>query len=253
MRKEPSHRSEMINQILFGELMHLLEETDEWLRVTLMHDDYTGWVLREQIKCISPEEYSQHFAEFTGYSADMVDLVMKKNSNHFFSILLGSKIPLLKNGEFSVGDEVMVFSGPTTKGIKNRPAIIDTALNFLHAPYLWGGRTHFGIDCSGLVQIAYRMAGVNLPRDSYQQATIGMQLSFIEECSPGDLAFFDDKDGRIIHVGILLPGKKIIHASGGMVRIDMLDQNGIYRADLKKYTHRLRLLKNVFDLNFRQR
>ena len=253
MRKEPSHRSEMVNQILFGEVMYGLEKKDdEWIKVKLSHDDYIGWILAEQVKSIDDHAYQEHFSSFEGYSADMVDLILKKNSNHFFSILLGSKIPALKNGEFTVDEETFVFGGPTVKGVKTRSSIIDTALNYLYAPYLWGGRTHFGIDCSGLVQIAFRMAGVNMPRDSYQQAGVGLQLSFVEEAMPGDLAFFDDDDGRIIHVGIILPGKKIIHAGSGMVRIDMLDQNGIYRPDLKKYTHRLRILKNAFDVNLKQ-
>ncbi|WP_124397443.1 C40 family peptidase [Thermaurantimonas aggregans] len=253
MRKEPSHRSEMVNQILFGELMYVLETKDEeWVKVRLTHDDYQGWVLTEQVSLIDDETFQIHYTDYTGYSADMVDLVLKKNSNHFYSILLGSKIPKMVNGEFTIAGETLVFSGPTVKGVKTRATIIDTALNYLYAPYLWGGRTHFGIDCSGLVQIAYRMAGVSMPRDSYQQATVGMQLSFVEEAMPGDLAFFDDEDGRIIHVGIVLPGKNIIHASGGMVRIDMLDQNGIYRPDLKKYSHRLRVLKNAFDINLKQ-
>lgn len=253
MRKEPSHRSELVNQILFGELMHILEAKDEgWLKVRLTHDDYQGWVQTEQIRLIDNQTFQNLQYDYSGFSADMVDLILKKNSNQFFSILLGSKIPKLENGEFTIDGETLVFSGPTVKGIKTRTTIVDTALNFLYAPYMWGGRTHFGIDCSGLVQIAYRMAGVSMPRDSYQQAAVGLQLSFVEEALPGDLAFFDDDDGRIIHVGIILHGKKIIHAGNGMVRIDMLDQNGIYRPDIKKYTHRLRLLRNAFDINIKQ-
>ncbi|MFN3951131.1 MAG: NlpC/P60 family protein [Thermaurantimonas sp.] len=252
MRKEPSHRSEMVNQILFGEVMTPIERNEEWIKVRLSHDDYTGWILEEQIKPIDDHTFQKHFSSFEGYSADMVDLVLKKNSNHFFSILMGSKIPLLSNGEFTIDNETFVFGGPTLKGVQTRSTIVDTALNYLFAPYLWGGRTHFGIDCSGLVQISYRMAGLSMPRDSYQQAMVGLQLGFVEESMPGDLAFFDDDEGRIIHVGIVLPGKKIIHASSGMVRIDMLDQNGIYRPDKKKYTHRLRVLKNAFDVNLKQ-
>ena len=117
---------------------------------------------------------------------------------------------------------------------------------YLNAPYLWGGKTPFGIDCSGFTQMVYKLNGFALPRDAYQQAEIGETLSFVEEAEPGDLAFFDDDEGNIIHVGMVLEQGTIIHASG-KVRIDALDHQGIYNKELKNYSHKLRLIKKIID------
>jgi cell wall-associated NlpC family hydrolase len=122
--------------------------------------------------------------------------------------------------------------------------LIDTAFLYLNSPYLWGGRTPFGIDCSGYSQIVYRMCGVDLPRDASQQAEVGDRLSFIEEATPGDLAFFDNNEGRITHVGILLGDNKIIHASG-KVRVDRIDHQGIFNDEMHDYSHHLRLITRV--------
>jgi hypothetical protein len=125
-----------------------------------------------------------------------------------------------------------------------RKFIIDQSLKYFNAPYLWGGRSPFGIDCSGLTQIIYKMAGIAIPRDASQQVHCGKALSFVEETKPGDLAFFDDEEGRIVHVGIIWEKNKIIHASG-QVRIDNVDQFGIYNVDTKRYTHQMRVMKQI--------
>jgi cell wall-associated NlpC family hydrolase len=122
--------------------------------------------------------------------------------------------------------------------------LIDQALKYFNAPYLWGGRSPLGIDCSGFVQVIYKMVGYALPRDASQQVHCGTSLSFVEETKPGDLAFFDDEEGRIVHVGIIWEKHKIIHASG-KVRIDNVDQFGIYNLETKRYTHQMRVMKRI--------
>ena len=109
---------------------------------------------------------------------------------------------------------------------------------------MWGGKSPFGIDCSGLVQCVYQLHGVQLPRDAHQQATHGQTLGFIDESEPGDLAFFDDDEGKIIHVGLLLENNYILHAHG-KVRIDRIDQTGIYNVDTQQHTHKLRIIKKM--------
>jgi cell wall-associated NlpC family hydrolase len=122
--------------------------------------------------------------------------------------------------------------------------LIENALLFLNAPYLWGGRTPLGIDCSGFTQLIYRMNGFDLLRDASQQATQGEVLSFIEESEPGDLAFFDNNEGAITHVGLIMSDNYIIHAHG-KVRIDRLDQSGIFNVEKKVHTHKLRVIKKI--------
>jgi gamma-D-glutamyl-L-lysine dipeptidyl-peptidase len=114
----------------------------------------------------------------------------------------------------------------------------------LNSPYLWGGKTPFGIDCSGFTQMAYKLAGIKLRRDAWQQAEQGHTINLLEETEPGDLAFFDNDEGNIVHVGIILRDHKIIHAAG-KVRIDSIDHYGINNKELKKYTHKLRLIKRM--------
>ena len=136
------------------------------------------------------------------------------------------------------------FDGPTTTGFTTKEKLVGNALIYLNTPYLWGGRSPFGIDCSGFTQVVYRLQGISLPRDAYQQAEIGTTLSFIEESEPGDLAFFDNNEGKIIHVGIILENNHIIHASG-KVRIDRIDQQGIFNKEKGQHTHKLRLIKSI--------
>ncbi len=114
----------------------------------------------------------------------------------------------------------------------------------MNAPYLWGGKTPFGIDCSGFTQMVYKLNGHALLRDASEQASQGIALSFIEESEPGDLAFFDNSEGQIIHVGIIMEDNHIIHAHG-KVRIDRLDHSGIYNIDKKIHTHKLRVIKKI--------
>ena len=136
------------------------------------------------------------------------------------------------------------FLGKKTQGFSQKKHLINNAMIFLNAPYLWGGRTPFGIDCSGFTQIIYRLQGINIPRDAYKQAEIGTTLSFINESEEGDLAFFDNAEGKIIHVGIIMKKNYIIHASG-KVRIDKIDQEGIFNIEKKKHTHKLRIIKSI--------
>ena len=129
-------------------------------------------------------------------------------------------------------------------GIQDKNNIIKTAFLYMNAPYLWGGKTPLGIDCSGFTQMVYRINGYKLLRDASQQAAQGEALSFIEESEPGDLAFFDDEEGKIVHVGIILKENYIIHAHG-KVRIDRLDHSGIYNVEKRKHTHKLRVIKKI--------
>lgn len=222
MRREPSDRSEMVNQVLYGETMRVLESNEKWHLVQLEHDGYEGWVDKKQI-IPAPD------SKPTQVLRDIIKPVSLNGREVF--VPAGAFVP----------DEVFSSSQETH-------SLQHYAKMFLDTPYLWGGRTFMGIDCSGFTQIVFRLAGKKLPRDAYQQAELGEHISFVEECETGDLAFFDNAEGKIIHVGIVLKeadGKtNIIHASG-KVRIDTLDHSGIYNGEMKTYSHRLRLIKRI--------
>jgi cell wall-associated NlpC family hydrolase len=161
----------------------------------------------------------------------------------------GSILPLFdrENKSFKLGDPEYILQENFQEGEENKRGLIETAARqFINTPYLWGGKTVFGMDCSGFTQILYRIAGMDIPRDSHQQVENGTTVGFIKEARTGDLAFFGNDEERITHTGIMLEGGRIIHASG-KVRVDLIDQQGIYNKELKRYTHRLRVVKRMIE------
>ena len=171
----------------------------------------------------------------------MIDYISAPN-NTLLPIPLGASLSFLNHSDINTAQ--FEFEGTKANGIQDKSKLINTAFLYLNAPYLWGGKTPFGIDCSGFTQMVYKLNGYNLFRDASQQATQGEALSFIEESEPGDLAFFDNEEGNIIHVGIIMENNYIIHASG-KVRIDRLDHLGIFNPETQKHTHKLRVIKKV--------
>lgn len=236
LRFEASDKSELVSQVLYGELFKVLEKRKKWSKIRLAFDKYEGWIDNKQYKEISEENYKIHIASEGLYSSDLVEFIQDENQR-LSAISLGSTLSNLSLLEHS-------YDGNTTSGIKEKPSLISTAFLYVNAPYLWGGKTPFGIDCSGFTQMVYKLNGYHLLRDASQQATQGEALSFIEESEPGDLAFFDNSEGDIIHVGIIMENNYIIHAHG-KVRIDRLDHTGIYNVEQNMHTHKLRVIKKI--------
>lgn len=241
LRFEPSDRSELVSQVLFGEQFTVLERNEKWSKIRLAYDDYEGWIDNKQYKSISEEQFDLLSHDSIVMNSDLIEYITSDDTL-LIPIPLGASLTFL-NYE-SLNTENFSFEGLRTSGIKPKSNIINTAFLYLHAPYLWGGKTPFGIDCSGFTQMVYKLNGYKLFRDASQQANQGEALSFIEESEPGDLAFFDNDEGKIIHVGIIMENNYIIHASG-QVRIDRLDHLGIYNADLNRHTHKLRVIKKI--------
>ncbi|MFB9108617.1 C40 family peptidase [Flavobacterium gyeonganense] len=241
VRSEASDRSEIVTQLLFGEHIEILERKNQWARIRIQFDDYEGWVDSKQYQEITKEQFNQLSKEAIILNADLIDYITAPD-NLLLPIPLGASLSFLNNSEINTSN--FDFEGTKTSGIKPKSAIINTAFMYLNAPYLWGGKTPFGIDCSGFTQMVYKLNGYKIHRDASQQANDGEPLSFIEESEPGDLAFFDNEEGNIIHVGIIMENNYIIHASG-KVRIDRLDHLGIYNPELKKHTHNLRVIKKI--------
>lgn len=236
LRAEASDSSEMVSQIIYGEHFKVLDVRKKWSRIRLSFDEYEGWIDNKQYLEISQEVYKDLDTCNEQYSSELVDY-MTTPENGLLSICLGSHV----HAAHVLGHH---FEGNFISEKQPKKHIIDTAVLYLNCPYLWGGKTPFGLDCSGFTQMVYKINGHALLRDSGQQATQGESLSFIDESEPGDLAFFDNEEGEIIHVGIIMEDHHIIHAHG-MVRIDRLDQTGIFNYQVKKHTHKLRVIKRI--------
>jgi len=237
----------MITQVLFGDCFKVIEERAKWVRIRNAFDKYEGWIDRKQFFETSQETYLQ--LEKSSHHKVVFDLaaVVKTSNNQLQSILIGASLPnLTSDNKFEIEGLAFEFDGSflDVSEKQNKSKLLENSLMFLNAPYLWGGKTPFGIDCSGFTQMVYKLNGYKLPRDAYQQAEVGTTLSFVEEAEAGDLAFFDDDEGNITHVGMLLENGKIIHASG-KVRIDPIDHHGIYNLESKTYSHKLRLIKKI--------
>ena len=241
MRSENNDKSEMINQVIFGEIFKIIEKQKNYSKIRLAHDNYIGWICNKQWTEIDKDEYNKLNKETHTISSDIIEII-KYDYNQ--TVVIGSILPSFKSGYCSIKEKLYKFDGLSTQGFSNKEKIIENALCFIKVPYLWGGRSPFGIDCSGFTQILYRLQGIKIPRDASQQSEVGTTLSFIEESQPGDLAFFDNEEGRIIHVGIIMKNNHIIHSSGE-VRIDRLDQQGIFNKDTGNHTHKLRLIKSI--------
>ena len=241
MRLEPSDASEMTNQVLFGEQYKILDQRKKFSKIRLSHDNYEGWICNKQLVEVQEDDYNNLLDSDKIFTADLLDIV---KSDSYQTIVLGSVLSDLKSSRFSLNNKEYIFEGLTNDNVHEKTKVVDNAMMYLNSPYLWGGRTPFGIDCSGFSQMVYRLNGVDLPRDAHEQAEVGTTLSFVEESESGDLAFFDNDEGKIIHVGIILDSNSIIHASG-KVRIDKIDQQGIFNQNSGIHTHKLRLIKKI--------
>lgn len=229
--------SELTTQLLYGDHFKILEQRKKWSRIRIAYDKIEGWICNKQAFTISETAYKNIVAsKKTKFTTDLVGHINCENGM-LLPIVLGS----------TVVDASLLphkFEGNYNDEVRPKPELINTALLYLNAPYLWGGKTPFGIDCSGLTQMVYKINGYFLKRNAAEQASQGEALSFIEESEAGDLAFFDNADGEIDHVGIIMKNNYIIHAHG-QVRVDRLDHTGIFNTEEKNYTHKLRVIKKI--------
>jgi len=241
VRKDASDKSEMITQLLFGDIVEFLDKSNQWLYIRIAYDDYQGWIDIKQITELSDEEYNQLSTAPSFKVKDLTFPITKKTDNTEIIALMGSSIPYQKNNSFIAGGQHYLINNQTTE---IKPSLIDTALKYLNSPYLWGGKTPFGIDCSGFTQMVFKLCDIKLFRDAHQQSEQGRTIDFISETHAGDLVFFDNNKSNITHTGIILENNQIIHASG-FVRIDTIDHEGIYNELEQRYTHKLRLIKRI--------
>jgi gamma-D-glutamyl-L-lysine dipeptidyl-peptidase len=251
LRNSPSDRSEQISQLLFGEIVEILEKKGRaWSKVRCTWDHCIGWVQTRQLRAITETEH-RFFDDRYAFCLDLFQPI--HSDNYAMPVTIGSRLPDFDGMKFSLGGKTFTYSGqavfPEHLGTGK---LLKIAKRYLQAPFQHGGRSPLGIDDSGFVQMVFKMTGIDLPRQAQQQVSQGELIDFAGQAQPGDLAFFENHLGNISHVGIIFPEKKIIHAAE-QVRVDKIDHYGIFNEDLNTYTYRLRVIKRILkqavDLN----
>ena len=246
-KAEASHKSELVTQLLFGETFKILDTNKEWVKVENTADGYVCWILRDEFIALTDAELAEYAAHKLYLTFDPVSRLKLKGHESLYvpcSSILPNFDPETNQGH--IGKSQYTFDGNIVP-FKQKPSaekVLVKANKMLNAPYLWGGKTIMGIDCSGLVQSVFKACGLQLPRDAKDQALLGEEVKNITDAHPADLAFFTNADGKITHVGILMGNGAIIHASG-RVKVCSIDEKGIFDDEAGNYTHTLALIKRV--------
>lgn len=247
IRVEGSDRVEISSQLLFGDHVQILEKRDAWWLIQSGYDGYQGWVDFRHLTALTESQYNE-MHDCTIVSPQNYATTLTAADGSLYYLSAASNLPFYQDGFCYAGAEKFKvnFNVHHIDQANFNADIVSTAKFFQNTPYLWGGRNQFGFDCSGFVQTVYKLLGIKLLRDAYQQAEQGKLVDFLAETKAGDVAFFDNAEGKITHVGIMLNNHEIIHSSG-KVRIDPIDNEGIFNKELNKYTHKLRIIKRFVD------
>lgn len=236
VRAEARDQAEIETQLFFGEIVRVHAINAPWAKIETLTDSYSGFIDSKHIRMLSEKEVKR-WNDGLDFVTNRERLLQTPWGNQW--ICRGSFCPAQNNiNSFNIGKDNFYWLEKTTE-LPN--LIIDLAKEYLNTPYLWGGKSPFGIDCSGLTQVIYRFYGINLPRNASDQATGGMKVE-LTELQANDLAFFHNNKGKITHVGIADGLGGIIHASG-YVRYDDLTMEGIINRETKELTHRLNCIK----------
>lgn len=242
LRNEANDQSEIVSQVLFGQHFKILEIKPKWIKIKLAIDNYEGWICAKQYEEITYEDYDNLCINDFPLVGSIFTRIQKLNSKESIPISMGATLPFFNNGIVKIRKHKFKFSGDIAS--KNTSDLIKYAFRLINAPYLWGGKSILGIDCSGFTQLVFSLCGIYLPRDAYQQVKMGQSVN-IDNIYPADLVFFENNN-KINHVGIALENHQIIHASG-KVRVDNLSKEGILLASNKQLTHRLHSVKRIIE------
>jgi len=244
IRADHADESEIMTQMLFGDTFEILDTYKQWRYIKTNYDHYEGWIDEKVVLELTKEKFDALNNAIKYYTADIVSEVVFPKSGRFL-LPMGSVLPDFNPDKMTIqiGGETGVFTGNFITGKHDKNKVLELAFTYENSPYLWGGKTHFGLDCSGLTQMAYKMCGYDLLRNAKDQVTQGKPIK-LEEAEPGDLAFFTNAKGKVIHVGFLLGNGKIFHSHGN-AHIDPIDEKGIWSQKFQRYSHKLSDVRRI--------
>ena len=243
LRKEAKDQSEIVSQVLFGQHFKILEVKPKWIRIELAADNYEGWICAKQYEEITYEDYDNLTVNDFPLAASSFSNIQNIISKEVFLVTMGAILPFYHKGSIKIRNHKFKFTGNIASS--NQADLLKYAHQLLNTPYLWGGKSILGIDCSGFTQLVFSLCGINIPRDAYQQAEFGESV-MESDINPTDLVFFENDKNKIHHVGIATENNQIIHSSG-KVRIDRLNEKGIIHSETKELTHRLHSIKRLIE------
>ena len=240
VRATDSEKSEMVTQLLFGETFEIIIENDKWIKIISAFDSYEGWIDSKMFTDISHEEFMRLNSDEQFLVKNPSAIIKCSDNPAPIRVSAGSVIPFYdyEKGRFHINGKTYIISKSNLfrKRLTDIKTLLRSAEYFLNTPYLWGGRNIMGIDCSGFTQTVFRLNGIDLPRDASQQILFGEKIENFADIYPGDLAFFRNDKGNVIHVGIILTPNTIIHSSGD-VHVDYIKEEGIFSQKFNKFTH----------------
>lgn len=251
VRSDPGHRAEMVSELLYGESYSIIEQRGAWLQVQSDWDGYRGWIEQASHMEIGEGIRTTLLSTNPVYTAVPVTATTHTKESGKINLSAGSRLPLFDQTGLLFGVSGERYTLPPGSAVSRtihasemRNELLETAKEWLNTPYLWGGKSSFGTDCSGFVQTCCRICGIPLPRDSGEQAGSGTAVDSPDDAQGGDLAFFGEEEKSVTHTGIVAGNGLIFHASG-FVRLDRLDDKGIYRAG--RLTHKLRMIRDIIS------
>jgi hypothetical protein len=247
LRADASDKAEIVSQLLFGEHVEIIQKEERWWLIKNSYDGYEGWMDFRQLAAITEDQFVE-MHDHKLLAPLSFNNVLTAADGSLYHLSPASNLPFLSDGYCYAGKEKFKLGfKPYDNSKADFKTEVEAAAKFFqNIPYLWGGRHLFGLDCSGFVQTVFKMLNIKLKRDASQQAEQGELVGFLAECKAGDVAFFDNAEGKITHVGIMLSPNEIIHSSA-KVKIDPIDDQGIFNRELGVYSHKLRIIKRFVE------
>jgi hypothetical protein len=238
-------RAEQISQELLGAVLRVIERSGDWTLVA-GEDGYEGWVQEGALIFCPAAKAEAWWDDAGGRPAVALDATLADEAGRVIArlpwgarVAVASGLVRLPDGRQGrlLEGRLVDWSERAGEYPAEAAAVVATGWEWLGVPYLWGGRTRWGADCSGFVQAVYRLHGLTLPRDSFQQAEVGGAVdagSALEACRPGDLLFFRARDSeRVVHVALSLGGTAMLHAAeanGQIVADDLAGGSDLQRS-----------------------